>query len=934
MRFRLAAGTAIAAFGLPVLTGITGLALAPAVAQDASVWATETPAERCARQTAEWNTTQEQLWLAAHPGQTPGPNAWPPYVCVDVPTPEAPVPAVPPIGGGSVTIGNPPGREHQWDIRDDEPSEYRQDMELGSAQDHRGSTPSTVTPGTRAGDSARSNMPLPSGWATTVTGADGTSQEVRVVDTDDGAVVVDEDGRATGDVLVTDPATGESHLESRDGLAGREVGAPENDGDAESSGSADGSASEGSDDVQAAGDVDPAVPVGVAGALAGAFVATRGTRGSRHNRAGRAGDDLRDAGERLGLPGMDAAPRVTINHLTGAEQTIFTLLSPESDHTQEFDLDVPEGGRAEIRADGGVDIVNADGTLVRQVAPPWAYDALGRPQRTWFTIDPETGNLVQHVDPMAGALYPIIADPKKTEEELDRTKPQRDPNFIGPVSPEDAAGQRRNEQRMDNNLQAAAANGNHDPAELRPQYEATRTHDRAVAEQEQRDSEARAAGATGNGDSSEAATMVGLVDTTGFHEGDVWNEPMDNGSTAQHQMVTGMGGLAVRSRITRSDGTVVEFYTVADEDNGFQSWGENPDGGATYTAGDGQGAIDSQNWGPGEDVHGPARVTAHSEDGGETWTQVGRNRDGTISTGASRQVNPNQWILEVENPDGSESSVLSTAQNETGDISTMVSDDNGVRVGNGRGTITPIDNAGNDISNGKIPRATTGRFYDPSTGYWHNGVIDQETGARTFRLDDGRYLIESPSISGPSSWQVTGDNGEIYAVTDLAWDPETGEPEVRSQSDSPVGVFIDPETGEAIENWESSLGPLNAAGAIVDGQASVVDELADPHVAHGNIVQGMREGAADGFRGMAKPIPGLGWIVTGASIVSDVQSGASVSQAVTSEVAGMAAGAVVGGIVIGGVGAVVAAPAIPIAAGIIAGAAAGALVTNWVSGLF
>ena len=932
LRFRLAAGAAIAAFGLPVLAGITGFTGLPAAtaqtANEPPEWVTETPAERCARQTAEWNASMEAAWRAAHPGEEPGPGAWPPYVCVDVPTPDVPVPPVPPVGGGSVTIGNPPGREHQWDIRGDEPSEYREDMELGSARDHRAAPRdgATGTTGARAGDSARSNVTLPSGWSTTTTDNEGNARDVRVVDTDDGVLVVDPDGRATGDVLVTDPETGETRLEHHDGVAGLEVGAPENGADgnrasadatgAAGGGPADPAVAADADDADTGG-IDPAMPVGVAGALAGAFVATRGSRGARNARGGSG------CLQPSSLPGLDAAPRVTINHLTGAEQTIFALMSPDSDHTQEFDLNIPEGGHAAIRTDGGVDVFDAEGNVVRQIAPPWAFDSRGIPQPTWFTIDPETGNLVQHVAPLEGALYPIIADPK------DRPRNNKPKNIAGQTQMEERAEQRAEERRMDEALGAAARNGNNDPAEVRPRLEAEFAHEAAVEEQRQRDNAALAAASTGNNDPAEGHTQVGLVDTTGFEEGDQWNVPLDDGSTAQHTMVTGMEGLAVQSRILKEDGTVVEVYTVADDDGGFQSWGKNPDGGANYTAADGTGTIDSQDWGAGEDVNGPARVTSHSEDGGETWQIRGRNPDGTISRGEAEQVSAHRWVLEVENGDGSETRVDSTAQAGTSDVSTLVNDELGYRVGNSDGIVTPIDEFGNDVTGGKEPVARTGRFYDPVTGYWHDGVVDQETGARTFRLDDGRYLIESTSISGPTGWQVTGEDGEVYLVRDLSWDPETGEPIILSQDETPIGILVDPENGEALDNWEASVGPLNTVSGIIDGQSALVDQLTESKKPTGGFLRTVGEGASSGWRGLAKPIPGLGYIVTGAAIASDVQGGADVDEAVATEGLGMISGAVGGGAA-GGVALALGAPAIVVGGATVLVGGAAAFGASWI----
>lgn len=81
-----------------------------------------------------------------------------------------------------------------------------------------------------------------------------------------------------------------------------------------------------------------------------------------------------------------------------------------SDHQYVFDMNVPEGGWTEVNPDGSATVYDANGNPVSQVLPPWAFDAAGRPQNTWYTVD-EDGNLVQHVQPADNALYPILADP-------------------------------------------------------------------------------------------------------------------------------------------------------------------------------------------------------------------------------------------------------------------------------------------------------------------------------------------------------------------------------------------------------------------------------------------------------------------------------------------------------------------------------------------
>ncbi|WP_353108182.1 hypothetical protein [Gordonia sp. (in: high G+C Gram-positive bacteria)] len=75
-----------------------------------------------------------------------------------------------------------------------------------------------------------------------------------------------------------------------------------------------------------------------------------------------------------------------------------------------FDENVPPGGHIRINSDGSATVLDADGKVVKQIGRPWAFDAAGRPQKTWYEVD-ENGNLVQVVEPADNALYPILADP-------------------------------------------------------------------------------------------------------------------------------------------------------------------------------------------------------------------------------------------------------------------------------------------------------------------------------------------------------------------------------------------------------------------------------------------------------------------------------------------------------------------------------------------
>ncbi len=78
--------------------------------------------------------------------------------------------------------------------------------------------------------------------------------------------------------------------------------------------------------------------------------------------------------------------------------------------TYRFAMNVPEGGYTKVNSDGSATVYDKDGNAVRQVARPWAFDAAGRPQKTWYTVD-ENGDLIQHVEPAENALFPILADP-------------------------------------------------------------------------------------------------------------------------------------------------------------------------------------------------------------------------------------------------------------------------------------------------------------------------------------------------------------------------------------------------------------------------------------------------------------------------------------------------------------------------------------------
>jgi hypothetical protein len=324
-------------------------------------------------------------------------------VCQDIPTPEVPVP-----GTGDGPSGDTSGvqRDHHYEGFDSDPGEYAQDMSVGGPR--TGLADRTVDTGTdttnpSAGDTARSNVPTVTPWATpredTLTDEDGNPRPVRVVDTDAGPVVINDDGTATGQIL--DP-TAPGGVTIRQGLAGTDLLTDNTDDtgrDAQSSaapttapGAPDNGAEADTDDEGRFDPRDPTSPIGPG--PVGALAAAAGGAGVLINRRRR-----------------DGAARADIDWGAGREQSLILLEGPESPREYRFAMDVPDGGQMVKNPDGSVDVLDADGTVVEHVKSPWAYDASGRAVPTYYEVDNDTGELVQVVDPQRSTILPILADP-------------------------------------------------------------------------------------------------------------------------------------------------------------------------------------------------------------------------------------------------------------------------------------------------------------------------------------------------------------------------------------------------------------------------------------------------------------------------------------------------------------------------------------------
>ncbi|MGO4205572.1 hypothetical protein AB4Z09_28335 [Rhodococcus sp. TAF43] len=165
---------------------------------------------------------------------------------------------------------------------------------------------------------------------------------------------------------------------------------------------------------------------GLAGAVAGATRFGRGT----------------SAGGRWPWSGQSAT--ATIHKPFGGEQTFILMADGDAPRTYRFPQPVPEGGRMRSNSDGSVDVLDSNGDVDGRIKAPWAYDATGRPVRTWYEIDGDT--LVQHIDPEPGSVYPILADPEYGPEQ--RAADEELANFIGPLRPEREAERRAAQQRL------------------------------------------------------------------------------------------------------------------------------------------------------------------------------------------------------------------------------------------------------------------------------------------------------------------------------------------------------------------------------------------------------------------------------------------------------------------------------------------------------
>lgn len=744
----------------------TGLALGTPYAQ------AETPEERCARETAAHNATMEALWRASHPGQEPGPGAWPPYVCVGGPSgpdnggqQNVTPPAAEQPGANGATgqedSGPMYGREHRWDDGESQghqrthrwdeeatgherthrwddsgrtPSEYEQNMRLGPLGESRrgGSQPENTRPdGPSAADSARSNIPTIPLWQEEVRGDDGQSRTVQVADIGNGTqAVVGEDGRATGEVVRTDAATGEKIVEVQEDLRGR-VLTPEPENAAEESTppletetaspalppsvpAQDDRATE--PEAEEETNELPVAPLGAVGAAIGGI----GVLERRRRNRSWQGD---------------------LDWGNGREQSLILLEGPESPREYRYDLEVPPGGRVVENPDGSVDVFDAQGNVTKHVKAPWAYDALGREVPTYFEVDPETGELVQVVDPERTTALPILADPDK----YDAAKPASDKPA-------------KNPENMRKN-----------PVTGQRSWELN--DGRIVTEHPRQDGSGRTDWTLTN---KEGTKQESLSQVQWDEDGSPTNLKTINNSAVDLPQQDRQDWA---NRTGTSKGSNIDNHPFNNGDGTFS----DPTQGTTVP-GYYNRELDKRSFADGNGGY----ITEHPNgDGTSDWTH--NYTEGQQEAVASLEWKDEGGLEQAQMIDNT----LVESPPETGE--------NDQTWYNGTVTQDPYD----------------GMFQDEQ-GRWHDGAKNFE-GADTpaYRMDDGTVLYGNTNNAGRTHWVREKREGDVSIVRELDWDSE-GNPVVTKQDD-----YM---TREEYDNRKRVVGPELGATDLASGIYNSVNE--------------------------------------------------------------------------------------------------------------
>ncbi|SIR98013.1 hypothetical protein SAMN05445060_1929 [Williamsia sterculiae] len=437
--------------------------------------------------------------------------------------------------------------------------------------------------------------------------------------------------------------------------------------------------------------------------VAGATSSRAGGRGRYTAIARASGYPSVGAALRSWLPG-GGSERATV----GPSQLVL-INDPTSPREYVFHENVPPGGHISTNPDGSATIYDRNGNPVEQIGRPWAYDSLGRAQRTWYTVD-DNGDLVQHVDPAPNALYPILADPPgdspgagsaRAADEASMDAYDREFGETAPANPSPANFRQADEQSMDDydTEFSGTAPSNPSPADFRQADEQSMDDydteyggtapagagDFRQADEQSMDDAFRAdssGGDSSTGDPSAGdASRVGEVLPAGVavpQRGDTTTWEDGNGS--QRSLTIDQYGQRVWTT-QQSDGTVITVTEGGGSDGADKPWTRTeitrPDGttdqdydsdgvtGYTWTDDDGvdhrlmqysDGDVGEQTFSGGDEGSHPPESTITRQSGDGSLFVTTNGYDG-YSSQYSNIPDPNDggYSERVTNSDGSES---------------------------------------------------------------------------------------------------------------------------------------------------------------------------------------------------------------------------------------------------------------------------------------
>ncbi|MCS3781605.1 DNA/RNA non-specific endonuclease [Tsukamurella ocularis] len=385
----------------------------------------------------------------------------------------------------------------------------------------------------------------------------------------------------------------------------------------------------------------------------------------------------------------------TLPDLEGGEPKAWYILATP-DSPGNFTTDVPTAPGEELieRADGSVVLVNSGtGQIVRTIKTPWAKDALGRDQPTWYSVerlDDSASTITQHIAPNKGALYPLVADAPgdqktttnpdgsvatSTEIEggsVDTTVKNADGTTSSMRSVPDGNGgvttftanpdgshsvHYPDGSRVEEPAAGASTPAQSyapDPTYSNPQYRQEPAQQAPAQQAPVQQPAAPSAPAVAPAESS-----VGAVDTAGRDDGDSWTQGLPGGESAQHTIVPGTGGQTVDSVVTRPDGSSTKVRSVKDGQGGWKIWSDNSDGTASYAERQGVlGDVYTARYGE-SPVYGSAPiVTSNAAPDNSKGQIVGQNPNGTTSVGNFGVRDDGRVGLSVRNPDNTVSSIV------------------------------------------------------------------------------------------------------------------------------------------------------------------------------------------------------------------------------------------------------------------------------------